>query len=79
MKKAKQIHSRVDKLTPTETVRFLEDFSNMIHGQDQKTKLISLRVPENILNVFKTRAKSEEKKYQTVIIQLMREWANNIA
>lgn len=76
MKKAKQIHKTSgDALTPEQTLQFLEDFRAMVTGQDQTTKMISLRVPENVLNSFKVKAKGKNFKYQSVIIQLMRKWA----
>lgn len=74
MKKAKQIHKKQKKLTPNQVVEFLDNFQNVIHGRDKKTKLISLRVPENILESFKTLAKDKNQKYQSVIVQLMRGW-----
>ncbi len=74
MKKAKQFNTRRDELTPEQSIRFLEDFSKTVFQRDLKTKLISLRVPENILNTFKTKSKLSNQKYQSVIVQLMREW-----
>lgn len=77
MKKAKQIHKKQKKLTPNQVVEFLDNFQNVVHGKDKKTKLISLRVPENILESFKTLSKGKSQKYQSVIVQLMREWVKN--
>ncbi len=77
MKKTKQIHKKSEKkLSPEQTLQFLEDFRLMVHGQDKQTKAISLRVPENILVSFKMKAKNKNQKYQSVIVHLMREWAS---
>lgn len=75
MKKAKQFNKSENSLKPEDALKFLEDFKSTVHGQDSKTKLISLRVPENVLNIFKTIAKGQNRKYQSVIVQLMRDWA----
>lgn len=75
MKKTKQIHSQTrPELTPEQVLQFMSDFSETVHGIDKKTKLISLRVPENILNSFKVKAKLDNRKYQSLIVQLMRDW-----
>jgi uncharacterized protein (DUF4415 family) len=78
MKKSKQIFKRSDllqnSLSPDETIEFLEQFSKVILSQDSASKLISIRIPENVLNSFKTLAKLQNRKYQTVMVQLMREW-----
>ncbi len=74
MKKIKQIHKPSPKMSPEQVLMFLEDFGQIVHGKDSKTKLISLRVPENILNSFKVKSQQEQRKYQSVIVQLMREW-----
>ncbi len=75
MKKTKQFLKKQEKLTPEQTLQFLEDFSNLMHGKDTPTKLISLRVPENILSVFKDKAKKMDLKYQSQIVKLMRDWS----
>jgi predicted DNA binding CopG/RHH family protein len=74
MKKTKQFNKSENRLKPEDALKFLEDFQNTVHGRDTKTKSISLRVPENVLNTFKQAAKNQNKKYQSVIVQLMREW-----
>ncbi len=58
----------------TQIAKFLEDFQLMIAGIDDKTKMISLRVPENILSAFKFKAEKRNLKYQSLIIDLMRKW-----
>lgn len=68
--------SDLDNRASTEQVAiFLHDFMAMAHGQDSKTKMISIRVPENILNTFRLKARSEGIAYQSKIVSLMRAWA----
>lgn len=74
MKKTKQIHKKQKKLTPDQTIDFLDNFQNVINGKDKKTKLISLRIPENILESFKVLTQEKNQKYQSIIVHLMREW-----
>ena len=74
MKRTKQLHGRNDKLTPDQAWQFLENFSAMAHGKDEKTEMISLRVPGNILQAFKAKSQEQELKYQSQIIKLMRQW-----
>jgi hypothetical protein len=74
MKKTKQIHKKQKKLNPNQILEFLDNFQQVVHGKDKPTKLISLRVPENILESFKILTKEKNQKYQSVIVQLMRDW-----
>lgn len=64
-------------MTPNQVMEFLDSFQQVVSGQDQKTKLISMRVPENVLETFKVIAKNKNQKYQSVIVQLMRDWIKN--
>ncbi len=59
-------------LSPEQAVRFLEDMRLLISEKDEKTRLISLRVPENLLRAVKTQARSEGKKYQSLLIEFVR-------
>jgi hypothetical protein len=43
-------------------------------GKDDPTKAISLRVPGNILQAFKTMAMAENRSYQSMMIQAFREY-----
>lgn len=74
-KSAKRSPPRKSKnATIDEAMRFLEDSRLLFSGNDEATKAISIRVPANVLRAFKTKAKVQEKKYQSVIITLMRKW-----
>ncbi len=61
-------------LTPDQVVRFLDDFRRLHGKRPARSKLISLKVPEDLLNTFKAKAKMINMPYQTQIKALMREW-----
>jgi len=62
-------------LTPDQILEFLEQFKNVVSAsKPSKSKLISMKVPEDLLNSFKLKAKSEGRPYQSVIKELMRDW-----
>ena len=63
------------KMTPDQIVRFLDDF-RQLHGAGTRSqsKLISIKVPEDLLNAFKTRAVLAGVPYQTQIKTLMKAW-----
>lgn len=65
------------KSSPEEILKFLHDYQTMLYHKDEKTKAISLRVPSNVLRMFKTKAASKNQKYQSVIVALMRDWLKN--
>ena len=76
-------------MSKDEIIKFLDDFRSL-HGQQstppllntmiktpQKkvpSKLISMKVPEDLLHVFRAKAALTNTPYQTQIKQLMREW-----
>ncbi len=59
-------------ISPEEAVRFLEDIRVMASDINESTIAISLRVPANVLRSVKTKAKSEGKKYQSLIVEYIR-------
>lgn len=74
-------------MSPDEIVSFVDDFrclhgNTLIHTPPQQnppskktpSKLISMKVPEDLLNVFKAKAKLTDTPYQTQIKKLMNEW-----
>jgi predicted DNA binding CopG/RHH family protein len=67
--------ARGREMTPEQTLRFLEDF-RVLHGAPRASgsRLISLRVPEDLLAAFKTKAALEGGSYQARIKLLMRDW-----
>lgn len=64
------------KMTPLMIAQFLEEFRLLSneHQTKQLQKLISIRVPPELLGSFRTKCKLEGKKYQTKIKELMRDW-----
>jgi len=64
---------RCKGMTTEYVLEFLESFRRM-QEKPLKSKLISLKVPEPMLNAFKQRSQLEGVKYQTQIKQLMTNW-----
>lgn len=65
------------KFTPEQIVRFLDDFRQLHAHSDRasaKSKLISLKVPEDLLGAFKAKARLQGLRYQTHIKKLMLDW-----
>lgn len=60
-------------LTPQQIVEFLESFRRL-HEPPRKSKLISLKVEEGLLNAFRRRCELLDERYQTKIKKLMRDW-----
>ena len=66
------------KLSPLEIVTFLENF-RILHGELNvarkiKTRLISIKISEPLLALFRAKASLEGIRYQTQIKNLMRQW-----
>lgn len=60
------------QISPEEAVRFLEDIRLFSGDVDEPTVAISLRVPGNILRSLKLKAKADGKRYQSLIIEYIR-------
>ena len=63
------------KMTPDQIIQFLDDF-RQLHGAEtrSRSKLISIKIPENLLSAFKARASLAGTPYQTQIKALMKAW-----
>lgn len=62
------------EMTPSGILAFLEDF-RLLHGAPRRgSRLISMKVPEDLLEAFRRRCAIEGLPYQTQIKRLMREW-----
>ncbi len=61
-------------MTPDQVVKFLDDFRRLHGNRPARSKLISMKVPEDLLNTFKARAKMINMPYQTQIKTLMKAW-----
>ena len=65
---------RCREMSSEEIVRFLDDFRR-IHGKRKaRSRLISMKVPEDLLAAFKAKAKLADVRYQTQIKNLMKAW-----
>jgi predicted DNA binding CopG/RHH family protein len=63
------------ELTTDQILRFLSDFQQLHTQQRTRTKLISIKGPEDLLGAFRTRAELAKVPYQTQIKKLMQQWA----
>lgn len=61
------------KMTPKQILEFLESFRSL-NNMEEKTKLISIKIPESMLKAFRAKCELEGVKYQTQIKSLMKEW-----
>lgn len=66
----RKLHGGRNRLQPVVNDQVTNDQAK----QKPRSKLISLKVPEDLLNVFKTKAALTNTPYQTQIKVLMREW-----
>ncbi len=80
--KALQIFSdeylqRCKDLSIEEKLDFIENF-RLLHSEiPSPSKLISLKVPEDLLAAFKIKSKLNDIAYQTQIKKLMTQWLND--
>ena len=63
------------EMTPDQIIQFLDDF-RQLHGAEKKSKskLISIKIPEDLLRAFKAQATLAGTPYQTQIKLLMKAW-----
>jgi predicted DNA binding CopG/RHH family protein len=62
------------QMTADQVLRFLDDFRRLHGHKPAPSKLISMKVPEDLLFAFKTKARLSNTPYQTQIKALMRAW-----
>ena len=66
-----------DETDVTSILKFLENFQAMVNPIHQnKSKLISIKIPEPLLLAFKFKAEKAGVPYQTMIKKLMMAWLN---
>lgn len=66
---------RCRTMSPEQILRFLEDFRSLRRtAPPRKSRLISLKVPEDLLAAFKEKARLRDIPYQTQIKRLMARW-----
>ena len=62
-------------MKPADILRFLDEFRRLYSPAARRgSRLISLKVPENLLDAFKAKARLHDVPYQTQIKRLMTEW-----
>ncbi len=72
---SKEYLERCALMNPEQIIQFLEDFRTLhFEAKPKKSRLISIKVPENLLETFKAKAKLHGIPYQTQIKRLMLEW-----
>lgn len=64
-------------MSTDQVLRFLEDFRSLHAVKPAATKLISIKIPEDLLNAFKVRARLAGTPYQTQIKVLMKAWVQD--
>lgn len=75
--KSQLLNQDLDDVTPI--VQFLEDFRAMVDPRAQnKSILISIKIPEPLLAAFKFKASQKKTPYQTMIKTLMTQWLKEI-
>jgi predicted DNA binding CopG/RHH family protein len=64
------------QMSPQEIVNFLEDFRSLHldRSRSTKSKLISMKIPEDFLKSFRLKCELQGIAYQTKIKSLMMEW-----
>ncbi len=67
------------KMSPTAIAKFLEDFRQLAASSRETSpqKLISIRIPENLLSAFRIQCELEGLRYQTKIKDLIRGWVSS--
>lgn len=61
-------------MTPDQIVRFLDDFRRLHGSTPTPSKLISMKIPTDLLGAFKAKAALAGTRYQTQIKKLMKAW-----
>jgi len=59
--------------TPKQILTFLENY-RLMQMSEEKTKLISIKIPESLLAAFRQKCELTGIKYQTKIKALMTDW-----
>jgi predicted DNA binding CopG/RHH family protein len=62
------------QLSTDQILQFLADFQQLHSRRKARTRLISIKIPEDLLAAFRTKAELEATPYQTQIKKLMQQW-----
>lgn len=72
---SKEYLEQCKRMKPEDILKFLDAFRRLYSPAARKdSRTISVRVPENLLDAFKAKARLHEVPYQTQIKKLMMEW-----
>ena len=63
--------------TPEAILEFLESF-RLMNDTSTKSKLISMKVPQSLLDSFRQKCELEGVRYQTQIKKLMEQWLKGV-
>ena len=69
---------RCAEMSHEEIVRFLDDFRRVHGTKHSRSRLISIKVPEDLLASFKAKARLYDVPYQTQIKKLMHLWLQGL-
>lgn len=74
MKKLKKtkIEKNQQSIAPEQAIEFLESMRTLHENKDEKTELISIRIPQNLLKALKLKSSIENRKYQSIIVNYIR-------
>ena len=64
---------RCKSATPEAILEYLEGF-RLMNQPSKKSKLISIKMPNSLLEAFRRKCELEEVRYQTQIKKLMAQW-----
>lgn len=59
--------------TTKQVLTFLENY-RLMHAPNDKSKLVSIKIPESLLGAFRQQCELSGIKYQTQMKQLMYDW-----
>ena len=65
---------RCRELSTTQIIRYLDDFRCLHAARPAASKLISIKVPQDLLAAFKAKSRLAGTPYQTQIKALMKAW-----
>jgi len=72
---SKEYLEQCKRMKPADILRFLDDFRRLYSPAARRgSRLISLKVPEHLLEAFKAKARLHDVPYQTQIKRLMTDW-----
>jgi hypothetical protein len=65
---------RCRRMSPEEVLAFLDGFRLLHDRTPSRSRLISIKIMENLLDAFRVKCRLEGVRYQTQIKRLMSDW-----